>query len=87
MVSEVYPQLTHGADDGHEALDCVAVHHRPVLLEVLRREAALVDDLHLLHDRRLPGLSGACDVSSAYLLTFFINDDLTVVSREVWRLL
>ena len=38
-------------------LDGVAVDDRPVLLEVLGGEAALVDDLHLLHDRALARLS------------------------------
>ena len=37
-------------------LDGVAVDDGPVLFEVLGSEAALVDDLHLLHDRTLPRL-------------------------------
>ena len=40
-------------------LDGVAVDDGPVLLEVLGGEAALVDDLHLLHDRALPRLPRA----------------------------
>ena len=35
-------------------LDGVAVNDRPVLLEVLRGEAALVNDFHLLHNCALP---------------------------------
>ena len=35
-------------------LDGVAVDDRPVLLEVLRGEAALVNDFHLLHNCALP---------------------------------
>ena len=38
-------------------LDGVAVDDRPVLLEVLGGEAALVDDLHLLDNCTLAGLS------------------------------
>ena len=37
-------QCAHGAQDGHQRLDRVAVHHWPVLLVVLLSEAALVDD-------------------------------------------
>ena len=40
-------------------LDGVAVDDGPVLLEVLGGEAALVNDLHLLHDRALPRLPRA----------------------------
>ena len=38
-------------------LDRVTVDDRPVLLEVLGGEAALVDDLHLLDDGALARLS------------------------------
>ena len=38
-------------------LDGVTVDDRPVLLEVLGGEAALVDDLHLLDDGALAGLA------------------------------
>ena len=38
-------------------LDGVAVDDRPVLLEVLRGEAALVNDFHLLHNCALPGFT------------------------------
>ena len=54
-------EVGHGPEDGHEGLDGVAVDDGPVLLEVLRREARFVNDLHLLHDRRLPGFSSACN--------------------------
>ena len=40
-------------------LDGVAVDDGPVLLEVLGGEAALMNDLHLLHDRALPRLPRA----------------------------
>ena len=66
-VGEVYPELAHGADDGEQALHCVGVDDGPVVLALLRAVPRLVDDLHLLHDRRLPGLSGACDVSCNFL--------------------
>ena len=59
-VVEYDAEVGHGPEDGDEGLDGVGVDDGPVLLEVLRREAALVDDLHLLHDRRLSGLSGTC---------------------------
>lgn len=52
-------QVRHGPQDGHQRLDGVGVHHRPVLLVVLRGEALLVNDLHLLDDGALPRLSGA----------------------------
>ena len=58
-VSEVYPELSHGSDDGHQTLDGVAVDHRLVLETFLLTVASLVDDLHLLHNGALPGLSSA----------------------------
>ena len=35
VVPEVYPELTHGPNDGHEALYGVAVHDRLVLKALL----------------------------------------------------
>ena len=58
-VGEVYPELAHGADDGEQALHCVGVDDGAVVLALLRAVPRLVDDLHLLHDRRLPALPGA----------------------------
>ena len=58
VVSEVYPQLAHGAYDGHQTLDSVAVHHGLVLETFLGAVTRLVDDLHLFHDRALPALPG-----------------------------
>ena len=43
-------EVGHGPEYGHQGLDGVAVHHWPVLLEVLAGEATLVDDFHLLHN-------------------------------------
>jgi len=58
-VGEIYPELAHGADDGQEALYCVGVNDRAVVLALLGTVPSLVDDLHLLHDRRLAALAGA----------------------------
>ena len=58
-VGEIYPELAHGADDGQEALHCVGVDDGAVVLALLRAVPRLVDDLHLLHDRRLAALAGA----------------------------
>lgn len=38
------PQVGHGAQDGDERLDRVAVHHRPVLFEVFICKATFVDN-------------------------------------------
>lgn len=37
-------QVWHGTQDGDQRLDCVAVHHRPVLFEVFIRKATFVDN-------------------------------------------
>ena len=43
-VGESDAQVGHGPQDGHQRLDGVAVDDRPVLLEVLDGEAALVNN-------------------------------------------
>ena len=58
-VGEIYPELAHGADDGQQALYCVGVDDGAVVLALLRAVPRLVDDLHLLHDRRLAALASA----------------------------
>ena len=59
VVAEGDVEVWHGPEYGHQRLDGVAVDDWAVLLEVLAGEAALVDDLHLLHNGALPGLSSA----------------------------
>ena len=54
-------------------LDGVAVDDGPVLLEVLWGEAALVDDLHLLHDGALPRLTRTWDQKFYNPLIFFLT--------------
>lgn len=44
VVSEGDAEGGHGAQDGHQRLDGVAVDDGSVLLEVLRREPTLVDN-------------------------------------------
>lgn len=44
IVAEADTKIRHGPQNGHQGLDGVAVHNRPVLLEVLRRKTALVDN-------------------------------------------
>ena len=57
VLPEVYPQLPHGPDDRHQALDRVAEHHRLVLQALLLTVARLVNDLHLFDNCALPRLS------------------------------
>ena len=59
VVAEGDVEVRHGPEYGHQRLDGVAVNDRAVLLEVLAGEAALVDDLHLLHNGALAGFSSA----------------------------
>ena len=56
---EVYPQLPHRSDDRHQALDCVAEHHRLILQALLLTVARLMDNLHLFDNCTLPRLSRA----------------------------
>lgn len=44
VVSITDTQIRHRPQDRHQGLDCIAIHDRPVLFEILAREAALVDD-------------------------------------------
>lgn len=44
VVAKRYAECAHGADDGHQRLYSVAVHHRLVLLVVFGREPSLVDN-------------------------------------------
>ena len=44
VVDEGNAQVGHSSQNGHQRLDGVAVDHRPVLFEVVRREAALVNN-------------------------------------------
>jgi hypothetical protein len=44
LAAKGHSKVGHGPQDGHERLDGVGVDHRPVLLEVLGGEAALVND-------------------------------------------
>ena len=57
VLPEVYPQLPHGPDDGHQALDGVAEHHGLVLQALLLTVTGLVYNLHLLHNCALARLS------------------------------
>ena len=59
VVAEGDVEVRHGPEYGHQGLDGVAVDDRAVLLEVLAGEAALVDDLHLLHNGTFTGLSSS----------------------------
>lgn len=42
--AERHREVAHGAEDGHQGLDGVAVHHRLILFIVFGGEAGLVDD-------------------------------------------
>ena len=44
LADKSHSKVWHGPEDGDEWLDGVAVHDRPVLLEVLRCKPALVND-------------------------------------------
>ena len=53
-------------------MDGVAVDDGPVLLEVFGGEAALVDDLHLLHDGALPRLARTLNGESFTILLLIV---------------
>ena len=57
-ISEVYSELSHCPDDGHQTLDGVAVDYGLVLQTLVLAVARLVDDLHLFDNGALPALSG-----------------------------
>ena len=44
VVDKGNAQIRHGSEDGHQRLDRIAVHHRPVLFEIIGRKSALVDN-------------------------------------------
>ena len=44
VVDEGDTQIGHGSQDGHQRLNCVAVDNRSILFEIVRCEAALVDN-------------------------------------------
>ena len=50
---ELDVQVRHGAKDRGEALDRVAVYHRPVLQALVEREARAVDDPTLQRESKL----------------------------------
>ena len=56
-VGKVDSQLTHGPNDGHQALNGVTVHYRAVLLAFFFRVACFVDDLHLFYNCAFPRFS------------------------------
>jgi len=69
IVAEADNKIRHGPQNGHQRLDGVTVHNRPVLLEVLRRKTALVDNsvkhkpnishkLHFTDELRTPFYAG-----------------------------
>jgi len=69
IVAEADTKIRHGPQNGHQGLDGVTVHNRPVLLEVLRRKTALVDNsvkhkpnishmLHFTDELRTPFYAG-----------------------------
>lgn len=65
---EVDFEEAHSPDDGHHGLDGVGVDDWAVGPPLLLTVPRLVDDLHLLHDRRLPTLPGPCtDPTSTWL--------------------
>jgi len=47
VVDEGDAQIRHGSQDGHQRLNSVAVDHRSILFEIIRCEAALVNDSKL----------------------------------------
>lgn len=47
VVDEGDAQIGHGSQDGHQRLNGVAVDHRSILFEIVRCEAALVNDSKL----------------------------------------
>ena len=53
-------QLVHGLDHGPHGHEDVLVNEPPEALAVLLRVASPVDDAHLLDERALPALAGAC---------------------------
>ena len=55
-----YFELSHGPDDGHEALYCVGVDHRPVLHALIIGVASLMDYFHLFAYCTLATLSSTC---------------------------
>lgn len=61
-VGKVDSKLSHGTDDGHQTLDCVAVDDRPVLLALILRVACFVYYLHLLNNCALSRLSSTCKI-------------------------
>ena len=67
VVAEGDVEVRHGPEYGHQGLDGVTVDHRTVLLEVLAGEAALVDDLHLLHNGALTRLSSSCEQNKFFI--------------------
>jgi hypothetical protein len=71
IVAKADTKIRHGPQNGHQGLDGVTVHNRPVLLEVLRRKTALVDNsakhkpnishkLHCTNELRTPFCAGLC---------------------------
>ena len=69
IVAEADNKIRHGPQNGHQGLDGVTVHNRPVLLEVLRRKTALADNsvkhkqnishkLHFTYELRTPFYAG-----------------------------
>ena len=67
IVAEADTKIRHSSQNGHQGLDGVTVHNRPVLLEVLRRKTALVDNsvkhkpnishkLHFTDELRTPSM-------------------------------
>lgn len=71
VVDEGDAQIGHGSQDGHQRLNGVAVDHRSILFEIIRCEAALVNDSklktrqNLNFSLRFPG--------GNFQMTFLIN--------------
>lgn len=56
-------QAVHGLDHGPHGHEDVLVDEWPEALAVLLRVTGPVDDAHLLNERALPALAGACRVA------------------------